>query len=448
MRHIFSAVFHIAAHRYSSILMGILSLNPKMKKSNLKSVLGGSLGNLIEWYDWYAYSVFALYFAPSFFPDVSETAQLLNTAGIFALGFLMRPIGGWIMGVYSDKKGRKAGLSLSVLLMSVGSLLIAVVPDYQTIGIAAPLILIFARMLQGLSIGGEYGAAATYLSEIAPDGSRGLYSSFQYVSTTLGQLVALLILIVFQKWLLTEGQLAVWGWRIPFVIGALMAVSVLYLRKNIDETPQFKNQTVVADNRGTWEELWKYRKSTLLVTGFTIGLTVSYYTFTTYIQKFLVNTAGFSKQDSTYITLITLLIFLSAQPLFGWLGDKWGRKRMMMIFAVAGTLAFYPLLTRLETVQTVTEAIFYITIALIILSISTSISAIVKAELFPANVRSLGVSFPYALTVAIFGGTAEYIALWCKNIGHADWFYIYITFCMLLTLYASYLIPNDSKRLS
>lgn len=419
-----------------------------MKKSYLKSILGGSLGNLIEWYDWYAYSVFALYFAPSFFPDVSETAQLLNTAGIFALGFLMRPIGGWIMGVYSDKKGRKAGLSLSVLLMSVGSLMIAVVPDYHTIGILAPLILIFARMLQGLSIGGEYGAAATYLSEIAPDGSRGLYSSFQYVSTTLGQLVALLILIVFQKWLLTDVQLTVWGWRIPFVIGALMAVSVLYLRKNMDETSQFENQTQGAENRGTLAELWKYRKATLLVTGFTIGLTVSYYTFTTYIQKFLVNTAGFSKQDSTTITLITLLIFLLAQPLFGWLGDKWGRKRMMIIFAVTGTLAFYPLLKMLESVRSISEAIILITIALIILSISTSISAIVKAELFPANVRSLGVSFPYALTVAIFGGTAEYIALWCKNTGHADWFYVYITACMLLTLYASYHIPGDSKRLS
>jgi len=419
-----------------------------MKKKYLKSILGGSLGNLIEWYDWYAYSVFALYFAPSFFPEVSETAQLLNTAGIFALGFLMRPVGGWVMGAYSDKKGRKAGLSVSVLLMSVGSLMIAVVPDYQSIGIAAPIILIFARMLQGLSIGGEYGAAATYLSEIAPNGSRGLYSSFQYVSTTLGQLLALVILIVFQKWLLTETQLIVWGWRIPFIIGALLAVSVLYLRRNIDETPEFRNQSDADENRGTLSQLWKHRKATLLVSGFTIGLTVSYYTFTTYIQKFLVNTAGFSKEDSTTVTIITLLFFLMAQPLFGWLGDQWGRKRMMMIFAVTGTLTFYPLLKMLETVSNMSEAVILITIAIVILSISTSISAIVKAELFPANVRSLGVSFPYALTVALFGGTAEYIALWCKNQGHADWFYIYITACMLLTLYASYHIPADSKRLS
>lgn len=416
-------------------------------KNQFRSVFGGSIGNLIEWYDWYAYSVFALYFAGSFFPDENETAQLLNTAGIFAIGFLMRPIGGWLMGSYADRKGRKAGLTLSVLMMSLGSLMIAFVPTYASIGMLAPVILVLARMLQGLSIGGEYGSAATYLSEIAPPGRRGLYSSFQYVSTTMGQLAALIILLILQKGLLSEGQLTAWGWRIPFVIGALLAVSALFLRRNLSETDQFTSQSAPEEARGTITELGNYRKETFLVIGFTLGLTIAYYTFTTYIQKFLVNTAGFSKEDSTFITLVTLVVFMLSQPVFGWLGDKYGRKPMMVIFGIAGTISFFPLMKRLEEAASVQEAIVFITLALLILTISTSISAIVKAELFPANVRSLGVSFPYALTVALFGGTAEYIALWFKNAGNADGFYYYLTGCMLITLLSSLFIPGDRKRL-
>ncbi len=416
-------------------------------KNHIKSVFGGSIGNLIEWYDWYAYSVFALYFAGSFFPDENETAQLLNTAGIFAIGFLMRPVGGWLMGSYADRKGRKAGLTLSVLMMSAGSLMIAFVPTYASIGMLAPVILVLARMLQGLSIGGEYGSAATYLSEIAPPGRRGLYSSFQYVSTTMGQLAALTILLVLQKGLLSESQLTAWGWRIPFVIGAVLAVSALFLRRNLSETDQFVSQSAPEETRGTIAELGNYRKETFLVIGFTLGLTIAYYTFTTYIQKFLVNTAGFSKEDSTFITLVTLVVFMLSQPVFGWLGDRYGRKPMMVIFGIAGTICFFPLMKKLETVETVPEAAVFIMIALLILSISTSISAIVKAELFPANVRSLGVSFPYALTVAFFGGTAEYVALWFKNAGNADGFYYYLTGCMLVTLLSSLFIPGDRKRL-
>lgn len=413
---------------------------------HVKSILGGAIGNLIEWYDWYAYSVFALYFAGSFFPEEDQTAQLLNTAGIFAIGFLMRPIGGWLMGAYADRKGRKAGLTLSVWMMSVGSLIIAGVPTYDSIGIAAPILLVVARMIQGLSIGGEYGAAATYLSEIAPRHRRGLYSSFQYVSTTLGQLAALVILLVLQRWLLTEQQLTAWGWRVPFVVGAVLAVSAFYLRRNLSETTQFQQQTDEVATRGTLSELRKYRKQSFLVIGFTIGLTIAYYTFTTYIQKFLVNTAGFTKSQSTVITLVTLIIFMLSQPLFGWLGDRYGRKPMMVLFGIAGTLAFFPLMKRLEQSSTIQEAIFFSTLALLILTISTSISAIVKAELFPANVRALGVSFPYAITVALFGGTAEYVALWFKNVGNPDGFYYYMTFCMFITLVSSLFIPSDRKR--
>ena len=165
----------------------------------LKNIVGGSAGNLVEWFDWFAYAAFTVYFAPVFFPKGEPTAQLLSTAAIFAVGFLMRPVGAWVMGVYADRKGRKAGLTLSVSLMCAGSLIIACTPGHATIGLAAPALLLFARMMQGLSVGGEYGSSATYLSEMATAKHRGFWSSFQYVTLISGQLLALMLLIVLQR---------------------------------------------------------------------------------------------------------------------------------------------------------------------------------------------------------------------------------------------------------
>ena len=210
-------------------------------RSRLKAIIGGSAGNLVEWYDWYAYSVLSIYFAPVFFPDGDVTAQLLNTAAIFAVGFLMRPIGAWIMGIYADRHGRKSGLALSVGLMCAGSLLIAVAPGYATIGVAAPLLLVLARMLQGLSVGGEYGASATYLSEMATRSARGFWSSFQYVTLIAGQLAALVTVLLLQL-LLSDEALDSWGWRVPFVIGAILALVVYILRSRLAETESFKSQ--------------------------------------------------------------------------------------------------------------------------------------------------------------------------------------------------------------
>ncbi|PMD98403.1 alpha-ketoglutarate transporter [Siphonobacter sp. BAB-5405] len=415
-------------------------------RQQFRSILGGSIGNLIEWYDWYAYSVFSLYFASAFFPKDNETAQLLNTAGIFAIGFLMRPIGGWLMGRYADRYGRKSALTFSVLLMSAGSLLIALVPGYDRIGLLAPLLLVVARMIQGISIGGEYGTAATYLSEMAPRHLRGFYSSFQYVTTTMGQLVALGILMILQRYALTSEQLSDWGWRIPFGIGAVLALSAISLRRGLVETQSFAQETTQLEQRGSLKELVKYAPELRLVIGFTIGLTVSYYTFTTYMQKFLVNTAGFSKNDATAIMVVTLIVFMLAQPILGLLGDRIGRKRLMILYGILAVLTTYPILTLLSQTQDRWTATLLIMLAMLILSMSTSISAIIKAELFPAHVRSLGVSFPYALAVALFGGTAEYIALLFKDRGHADWFYWYLTACIALSLWVSLRMRDTEKH--
>ncbi|MDF3027290.1 MAG: transporter [Fluviicola sp.] len=418
----------------------------KISAQRLKAIIGGSIGNLVEWYDWYAYSAFSLYFSGAFFPDSNATAQLLNTAGIFAVGFLMRPIGGWMFGGIADRLGRKQAMTLSVLLMSFGSLLIALTPSYQTIGVLAPILLLLARLLQGLSVGGEYGVSATYLSEMATENRRGFYSSFQYVTLVGGQLIALGIQLILQKLILSEEQLHSWGWRIPFVIGAMLAIIALYLRRNLHETEAFE-ALKRTKRKGTIKELLKHPKAILTVVGLTLGGTLAFYTYTNYMQKFLVNTVGLSKDLSTLLSFISLLIFVILQPIFGALSDKIGRKPLLISFGVLGTIFTVPLLTALSNTQSVWVSFFLLMAGLIIVSGYTSINAVVKAELFPAEVRALGVGLPYALTVALFGGTAEYLALWFKNSGHKSYFYWYITGCIALSLFV-YVFMKDTKKTS
>jgi MHS family alpha-ketoglutarate permease-like MFS transporter len=409
--------------------------SPVTTASRIKSIVGGSLGNLVEWYDWYVYSAFSLYFAEAFFPKSNPTVQLLNTAGIFAIGFLMRPIGGWLMGTFADKKGRKAALTYSVLLMSAGSLIIAITPDFNHIGIAAPILLVLARIVQGLSVGGEYGTSATYLSEMASKKHRGFYSSFQYVTLIMGQLLALGVLVLLQRVFLTEEQLHTWGWRIPFGIGAGLAIITMYLRRSLHEPATFTSKENKAkDNKGTIKALMQHPRAVLTVIGLTLGGTVAFYTFTTYMQKFLVNTSGFSKNTATLVSTLTLFVFMLVQPLYGWVSDKIGRKPLLRAFGILGVLTTVPIMMALSHTKDERVAFGLIMVALLIVSNYTSINAVVKAELFPAHIRALGVGFPYAIAVSAFGGTAEYIALLFKNSGHQEWFYWYVTACILVSL--------------
>ena len=419
------------------------STKEKTTGSRLKSIFSGSVGNLVEWYDWYVYAAFSLYFAKSFFPQGDTTAQLLNTAAIFAVGFLMRPIGGWLMGIYADRKGRKAALMVSVLLMCFGSLIIALTPSYETIGVGAPILLIFARLLQGLSVGGEYGTSATYLSEMATKERRGFFSSFQYVTLISGQLIALAVLIILQQTLTTE-QLYAWGWRIPFVIGALCAVVALYLRRGMEETESFTKKKE-KPKESLMRTLMRHPKELMTVVGLTMGGTLAFYTYTTYMQKYLVNTVGMSISDSTTVSAATLFLFMCIQPLVGALSDKIGRRPILIAFGVLGTLFTVPILTTLHTVQSWWGAFFLIMAALIIVSGYTSINAVVKAELFPTEIRALGVGLPYALTVSVFGGTAEYIALWFKSIGMETGYYWYVTACIAVSLLV-YVFMKDTQK--
>ena len=411
--------------------------------SRLRSIVSGSIGNLVEWYDWYAYSAFALYFAPVFFPKGSPTAQLLNTAAIFAVGFLMRPLGAWLLGAYADRHGRRAALLRSVQLMAGGSLLIALAPGYATIGVAAPALLLLARLVQGISVGGEYGTSATYLSEMAGARHRGFWSSFQYLTLMGGQLLALLVQLGLQQFL-TAGQLADWGWRVPFVIGALAAVGALYLRTHMGETAAFEQKQQAASavaegegpapSSGQMRELLKHPRAVFTVVGLTLGGTLAFYTFTTYAQKFLVNTSGFTKESATLISFGVMAVALLFQPLLGIISDKVGRRPVLLMFGIGATLGTVPLLRQLAQTHDAWTAAGLLILALFVVSGYTSISAVVKAELFPTEIRALGVGLPFALTVAIFGGTAEYVALFAKDRGVEEWFYWYVTVCAFISL--------------
>jgi MHS family alpha-ketoglutarate permease-like MFS transporter len=408
--------------------------------SRIGAVLGGSAGNLVEWFDWYTYSAAALYFAPIFFPKGDQTAQLLQTAAVFAVGFFARPIGAWLMGLYADRVGRKAALTLSVTMMCAGSLAIAATPGAAAIGDAAPVILLLARVFQGLSLGGEYGASATYISEMAGRKYRGFWSSFQYVTVIGGQLSALGVLIILQH-SLPKADMAAWGWRVPFVIGAGLAFVAYWLRRRLPESRSFVRDETRGSAHGSIRRLFlEHRREAVTVLGFTAGGSVIFYVYTTYMQKFLTNTAGFSRDQATEISAVSLIAFMLAQPIFGWLSDMVGRKPMLLVAFGGGALLTWPVMTAVGDTRSPWVALGLIIAAMLVQSCYTSISAVVKAELFPTAIRTLGVAVPYALANAAFGGTAEYVALWFKSVGSESGFYLYasaiagVSFLVALTM--------------
>jgi len=364
------------------------------RRRRIVAIIGASSGNLVEWYDFYAYAFTSIYFASAFFPTGDSTSQLLGTAGIFAVGFFMRPLGGWLFGWIADTHGRRTSMVISVLMMCAGSLLISIMPSYATIGAMAPVLLLFARLVQGLSVGGEYGTAATYMSEVASKGNRGFYSSFQYVTLIGGQLLALLLLVILQA-LLTTDQLKAWGWRIPFVIGAIAALVAMYLRRSLAETAS--HETMHSKEAGSLLGLLRHKRAVLIVFAFTMGGSLYFYTFTTYMQKYLVNTAHMDASIVSIIMTAVLILYMCLQPAFGALSDRIGRRNNMILFTTLGALAAAPLLFALGQVSNPVTAFLLVLAALMIASFYTSISGVVKADLFPTEVRALGVGLAYAV---------------------------------------------------
>ncbi|MCA6247609.1 MAG: MFS transporter [Phenylobacterium sp.] len=421
-----------------------MAQDPKAERSRLRSILAGSAGNMVETFDWFVYAAFALYFAPIFFPKGDQTAQLLGSAAVYAVGFLARPFGAWIMGLYGDRAGRRAAMILAVGLMCLGSLIIGLCPGYARIGLAAPAILVLARILQGVSMGGEYGASATYLSEMAARDRRGFWSGIFYSTLMSGQLLALLLLLALTAVLPPEAMNA-WGWRVAFIVGALMATAVLLMRRGMDETPSFKARD--GSRTATWRLVTEHPRETLMVFGLTAGGTLAYYTFGTYMQKFLVNTSGFSRDQSNLITTAALACFVLMQPLSGALSDRFGRRALLLAFGIGGVAMTWPVLSTLAETREPLTAFLLVLGSLAVVSGYTSVSAIVKAEMFPTEIRALGVALPYAIANALFGGTAEFIALSFKQAGFEPGFYIYVTAVIGVSL-VTYLLMPDTRRTS
>jgi MHS family dicarboxylic acid transporter PcaT-like MFS transporter len=416
------------------------------KRRRIFAIMAASSGNLVEWFDFYVYSFTTIYFAQSFFPKSYTTIQqYLYSAAVFAIGFLMRPIGGWMFGKIADRRGRKTSLVISVVMMCGGSLAVAVLPTYQQIGFAAPLLLLLARMVQGLSVGGEYGATATYLSEVALRGERGFYSSFQYVTLIGGQLLAVAVVVILKQFL-SDAQMQEFGWRIPFVIGAITAVVALLLRRSLHETASEKD--LESREAGSFAVIWRdHRAAFLTVLGYTAGGSLIFYTFTTYMQKYLIASAHMPKTTASNISLVTLFVYMCMQPLFGMLSDRIGRRMSMMLFGALGTLLTVPLMTAIGTAATPVIAGVLICIALAVVSLYTSVSAIVKAEMFPAQVRALGVGVGYAISNAIFGGSAELVALQLKAWKFESAFFWYVTVMMAIVFLVSLLLPRTASYL-
>ncbi|MBD9642009.1 MULTISPECIES: MFS family transporter [Pantoea] len=415
-------------------------------KKRIWSIVGASSGNLVEWFDFYVYSFFSLYFAHVFFPSGDTTTQLLQTAGVFAAGFLMRPIGGWLFGYIADRHGRKASMLISVCMMCLGSLVIACLPGYGEIGLAAPVILLLARMFQGLSVGGEYGTSATYMSEVALEGRKGFYASFQYVTLIGGQLLAVLTVVVLQQ-ILSDEELRSWGWRIPFFLGAALAVVALWLRRSLNETSEKKHREH-RDAGSITGLLRNHTRAFLMVLGFTAGGSLSFYTFTTYMQKYLVNTAGMDARSASGLMTGCLLVFMLIQPIVGALSDKIGRRASMMIFGAGAAICTVPILLLLQNVQSSWLAFALIMLALIITSFYTAISGILKAEMFPPEVRALGVGLSYAVANAIFGGSAEYVALLLKREGIETSFFWYVSAMGALAFLVSLMLHRKGKGIA
>jgi MFS transporter, MHS family, alpha-ketoglutarate permease len=411
-------------------------------RQRIMAIIKASSGNLIEWFCFYVYAFTGLYFSSAFFGG-NRSTQLLQIAGVYAVGFLARPLGGWFFGRLADQQGRRVALLQSGWFMFWGSLLMAVVPDYASIGLMAPICLLVARLLQGLSVGGDYGTSATYMSEMAVKNRRGFFSSFQYTTLIGGQLLALLSVAVLE-YILSESQLRNWGWRIPLGLGALGALFSVYLRYTLHETAN--HQSKKDKDAGSLKQLWQYKSAVITVLGITAAGSLCFYAFTTYMQKYLVNSVGLSTKVTNIIMSLALFVCMGLQPVFGALSDRIGRRNQMIIFFGLMSVSALPIFYTLINISNPYIAFLIVLLTLVILSLYTSAGGIIKAELFPAKIRALGVGFMYGIANALFGGTAEYAALQAKYFKMEQAFYWYVASLCVIGFLVAIRMPDLRKH--
>ena len=405
-----------------------------------RQVVAASVGNAVEWYDWYLYTFLTPVFARVIFGG-DEVSAVLSSFAVFAVGFFLRPLGGLLIGSLADRWGRKNTLTLTILAMGLGSLVLAVSPTYAAVGLWSPVVFVLGRLICGLSIGGEFAANTTFLVESAPRGRRGLYSSFQYVSTTIGQLLASGLAAVLAA-RLSDDQLASWGWRIGFAVGAVIALVGLVIRRSAEET---RAPVDPADRPGVLEALRRYPKQAALVCGVTVGGTIAYYTWTTYLPTYA-SQGGVPLGRALTVSTISLAFFGLVQPLVGHLSDRVGRRPVLLAFAVLFGLGVVPGLALVRGAGSFGGLLVVSLLGMLVLAGFTSVSAAVNAEIVPGRVRAAGIGFPYSLTVAAFGGTAPFVGTLFARLGHPALFGWWVALLVGVTFVVALFLPETAHR--
>ncbi|HEU4998722.1 MAG TPA: MFS transporter [Lapillicoccus sp.] len=411
---------------------------PVSTQRAILNTVKGSAGNLVEWYDVYVYTVFATYFEAQFF-DPADTNSIIYVYAIFAVTFVMRPIGSWFFGRFADRRGRRAALTFSITLMSACSLLVALMPTRDSIGVWAAVILVVARLVQGFATGGEYGTSATYMSEAATANRRGFFSSFQYVTLVGGHVLAQFTLLILVSTLSVD-QIKDWGWRVGFFVGGIAALVVLWMRRTMDESLSAEHLAAVREGKdtssGSLRTLFtQYWRPLVWVFFVTAGGTIAFYTYSVNAPAIIKKAFGDSgAMTATWVNLVGLIILMLLQPVGGLLSDRIGRKPLLVFFGVGGVLYTWVLITYLPQTTSAVTALSLTVVGYVILTGYTSVNAIVKAEVFPASIRALGVGLGYAVANSMFGGTAPVIYQALSAAKQTTWFIVYVTAVIAVSL--------------
>ena len=420
-----------------------------------RSLTGTGIGNALEWFDWSIYSTFAPFFAASFFDPSDTVSAFLAALVVFAAGFIARPIGGYLFGRLGDRLGRKTTMALTVILISIAGLIIAICPPYAQIGVAASVILVIARLLQGLAYGGEQPAAGSYLSEQAPAERRGLWSSLIYATGTFGAVMGLVLGAVLSA-LLTREDMFAWGWRIPFIIAALGGLYALWMRRNMSETQAFTESISVVEAEtaekpalverpNIWRDMWTMRRSVIQVIGLVVGATVAYYYWVVATSAYSISVLGADPTAVLIAGVAANLLFIAMLPAWGAISDRIGR-RPVMLFGLVGLMATIIPMTSLIDGNPVNLFIAML-VASVFLTALTSISPAVMAELFPTRMRTTGVAVPLAVATAIFGGTAPYLQTWMATNFGATSFAIYVIVLLAISAITVLTLPETRGRI-
>ncbi|TQJ59464.1 MHS family alpha-ketoglutarate permease-like MFS transporter [Arthrobacter sp. SLBN-83] len=425
--------------------MSVAATKPRTgRMSTAKTVVGTGIGNAVEWYDWAIYATFTPFIASQLFSKEDPASAVLSTLAIFAVGFVARPFGGFLFGWIGDRIGRKSSMTLAVGLASLGSLMIGVAPTFASVGAFASLMLLAARLVQGLAHGGELPSSQTYLSEMAPKEHRGFWATLIYTSGTVGILFGTLLGAVLNMALSTEAMNA-WGWRVPFLIGAAMGLYALIIRSRLHETEAFQGEAATEKRAPIWPQIVRYRKQALQVIGLTVGLTVIYYIWGVVAPSYATTALKIDRGEALWAGVVANIVFIAALPVWGKLSDRIGRKKVLWAGAIGSAVLHFPMTWLLK--DSAWQLAVSMSVMLVFIAASAAIVPAVYAELFPTSIRTVGVGVPYSICVAVFGGTAPYLQQWLgSSLGAPQVFNVYAVLLLVISAAFVFTIPETKGK--